>query len=230
MIRRAVVLTAFAVLAVLAAFSGRASATTQQYAVKYLSVTVVVTPSPAPVVLFSPGRAVRGAGTQVRGLARSVVRAGGPTMIAQAVTGQKNLKVQVTTKADPYGAYFKIVPSAVELDVPYGTTTFTCPFKIFAYFAYKWQVTDWVYGSVANGGGLFPTFSYPATSDLSWFVEGVSSAYTPYTNSGSPGQAVFSGAAKVTANDCIDLKITVPNSQAAGSYSATIQYNLMVTT
>jgi hypothetical protein len=192
-----------------------------------MSFTVTVTPSPAPLG-YSPQRAVRGAVAR-RELARAVVPAGGPLLVAQVTSAQKSAKVNVQTKLDPTGAYLKLAPNGVAVNAAYGANTYLCAFKINAYFTYPWKVTDWVYGSSTGGGGAFPTYNYPTTSALAWSVQGVSTQFTPYANQGSPGELTFSGAANVSKSLCVDLQLNVPNALAAGTYSTNIQYNLYVT-
>lgn len=217
---------AVAALAVFVLFGLRADATTVQYTTKMMSFTVTVTPS--PVVFVSPQRAVRTALAH-RQLARAVPRAGAPLVVAQVTTAQKSAKVNVTTKADPTGAYLKLAPNHVTVNAAYGTNTYLCAFKINAYFTYAWQVTDWVYGSTRGAAGTFPAFDYPSASDLAWSVQGVSTKYTPYANQGAPGENVFNAAAGVSKSLCVDLQLTVPTTVVAGTYSTNVQYNLYVT-
>jgi hypothetical protein len=49
-----------------------------------------------------------------------------------------------------------------------------------------------------------------------------------YNNAGTPGETTWTGNAGQSQQHCIDLTIVVPNSQAAGVYTAAIQYNLLV--
>lgn len=219
---------AVAALAVFVLFGLRADATTVQYTTKILTLTVTVTPSPTPVGFVSPQRAVRVA-TAHRQLARAVQRAGAPLTVAQVTSAQGSAKVNITTKADPTGAYLKLAPNNLNLSASYGTNTYTCAFKISATFVYAWKVTDWVYGSVSGAGGAFPTYDYPVVSNLAWSVQGVSTKFTPYANQGSPGELAFNAAANVSKNLCVDLQLTVPSTLAAGTYSTNIQYNLYVT-
>jgi hypothetical protein len=217
---------AVAALAVFVLFGLRADATTVQYTTKMMTFTVTVTPS--PVAFVSPQRAVRVAAAH-RQLARAVSRAGAPLTIAQVTSAQGSAKVNVATKADPTGAYLKLVPNNVAVNANYGTNTYTCAFKINATFSYAWQVTDWVYGSVRGAGGVFPAYDYPTVSDLSWWAEGISTKFTAYANQGAPGENDFNAAANVSKSVCIDLQLTVPSTLAAGTYSTAIQYNLYVT-
>ncbi len=217
---------AVAALAVFVLFGLRADATTVQYTTKIMSFTVTVTPS--PVAFISPQRAVHVA-TAHRALARAVPHAGAPLVVAQVTSAQKSAKVNVTTKADPTGAYLKLAPNHVAVSASYGTNTYLCAFKINAYFTYAWQVTDWVYGSTRGASGTFPTFDYPAASDLAWSVQGVSTKYTAYANQGAPGENAFNAAANVSKSLCVDLQLTVPNTVVAGTYSTNVQYNLYVT-
>jgi len=113
----------------------------------------------------------------------------------------------------------------------YGPNTYTCSYEVFASETRTWQVTDWVYGSNTSGGsGLttWPTNNYPTPSALQWFAEGISSAFTPFSNSGQPGETPFSGNAKTTKQVCFDLSLSVDPSVAAGTYQSTIQYNLRI--
>jgi hypothetical protein len=70
--------------------------------------------------------------------------------------------------------------------------------------------------------------NYPATSDLAWLAEGVTSSFTAFYNAGTPGQLAFKSTGG-TMQVCFDLKLTVPASEPAGTYTATAQYNLIVT-
>ena len=217
---------AVAALAVFVLFGLRADATTVQYTTKIMQLTVTVTPS--PVAFVSPRRAVRVA-TAHRQLARAVTSAGAPLTIAQVTSAQGSAKVNVATKADPTGAYLKLVPNHVAVNANYGTNTYPCAFKINATYSMTWKVTDWVYGSASGAGGVFPAFDYPTTSDLAWWAEGISTKYTPYSNGGSPGELSFNAAANVAKSVCIDLQLTVPSTLAAGTYSTSVQYNLYLT-
>ncbi len=209
-------------------FGLRAEATTVQYTTKIVRFAVTITPSPAPLGYLSPQRAVQVAAVH-RQLARAVPRVAAPAIVAQVTSAQQSAKVNVTTKADPTGAYLKVTPNNVAFNAVYGTNTYTCAFKINAYFTYAWKVTDWVYGSSNGASGTFPTFDYPTVSDLAWSVQGVSTGFTPYSNQGSPGELAFSAAANVSKSLCVDLKLTVPSTVAAGYYATNLQYNLYVT-
>ncbi|MEA2665220.1 MAG: hypothetical protein QOI11_2164 [Candidatus Eremiobacteraeota bacterium] len=217
---------AVAALAVFVLFGLRADATVL-YASKILSITVTVTPS--PVAFVSPQRAVHVA-TAHRQLARAVPRSGAPQIVAQVTSAQGSVKVNATTKADPTSAYLKITPNHLTLPASYGTNTYTCAFRINAFFPKAWSLTDWVLGSSRGAAGTFPAFDYPATSDLAWWLQGVSTSFTPYANQGAPGETPYNNlAANVSKTFCFDLQLTVPNTVAAGTYSTNIQYNLYVT-
>ena len=55
-----------------------------------------------------------------------------------------------------------------------------------------------------------------------------SSVYTAYWNSGSPGEKVWTGLQNQAQQHCFNLSLNVPAVLAPGTYTATIQYNLLV--
>lgn len=230
----------FGGLCLMVAFDAqRADAITAQYAYKYISVNFTVTPSP---VAYTPARSARpavaaapapkatpaGASPRIVAFEPALFGAGlgvGTLVPQQTVAAtQGNVPVSINVQADPTAQYLHIVPMTPNLNAAYGLNTYTCAFKIYAYYTNTWRVTDWVASS--NG---FPTWWYPTASNLSWLAEGITTSYTAYSNSGSPGQLAFNGVAKVAQTVCIDLQLNVPASTPAGSYSAPLQYTLVVT-
>lgn len=212
---------------------------------KEVTLTVVVTPSPAPVVYGAP-HALPGRPTAQANRAPSGFETYGagwiaaPVQIAQAQP-QGNIPVTLQTKADPNYNYLHVVSHTMVLNAPYGPSTYLCAYEIYASTTTTWHVTDWVYGSGPSGSNVFPGYNYPTASALAWFAQGASnyntngSAFVTFYNNGSPGQLVFQSAAEPGTNApaaqtqqrCIDLQLTVPDSLPAGSYTTTIQYNLV---
>lgn len=214
-------------LAAFVLFGLRADASTVLYTSKILSITITVTPS--PVAFVSPRRAVHVAATH-RQLVRAVPRLAAPQIVAQVISAQGSVKVNATTKADPTAAYLKITPNNLTLPASYGSNTYTCAFRVNAFFSKPWSLTDWVLNSSRGAAGTFPAFDYPATSDLAWSLQGVSTSFTPYANQGAPGETPYNTLlSNVSKNFCFDLQLTVPSSVVAGTYSTNIQYNLYVT-
>jgi hypothetical protein len=127
----------------------------------------------------------------------------------------------------------RVIPQNTTLYAGYGSNTWTCVYQVYAsYTGYAWTVTDWVQGSNQSGGGAnngFPTYNYPTTSLLQWEAETVTTSFAAFSNSGSPGQAAFGGAASTSKTVCFDLSLNVPGTIPAGTYQTTIQYNLIVT-
>jgi hypothetical protein len=241
----AVALVALAVLAVFASFS-QADALQSLRASKDEVITVVVTPSPAPVGFFHPAAPPAARVPAAAFVARLFddpfsprqiasagaawdVAPGGGTMIAQSTVQPAPVPVQFVAKPDPNSLYLRLIDHTPELDVPYGTTVFPCAFEIYTYYdKATYALNDYGSGTSKSGTGAYPVLNYPATSLLSWSTPDFSSAFTAYWNSGSPGEKVWSGALKQAQQHCVDLTIVVPNSQAAGTYTAVIQYNLLV--
>ncbi len=239
-----VALVALAVLSVFAGFS-QADALQSVRASKDEVITVVITPSPAPVGFFhraAPPAAPAPAAAFVARLfddpfsPRQIASAGaawdvapgGGTMIAQSAQ-PGGVPVQFVAKPDPNSLYLKLIDHTPELDVPYGTTVFPCAFEIYTYYdKATYALNDYGSGTSKNGTGAYPVMNYPATSFLSWSTPDFSPTFAAYWNSGSPGEKVWSGALKQAQQHCVDLKIVVPNSQAPLTYTAVIQYNLLV--
>ncbi len=245
-------LIALGAVAGLAVFS-QADALQTTRAYKELVLTVVITPSPAPVG-FLPHRAAPPAPNPVTRpqIARLVADPyAGPvriassgaawdvapgalapaTMIAQIPPVQGSpVPVQFNAKADPNGAYLRIVPHTSELDVPYGTTAFPCAFEIFTYYTTAHKLIDWGYGTRTQNPPppTYPIENWPTTSYLSWAVPDFATTVHAYNNAGSPGETVWTGIAGQSQQHCFSLTVVVPNSQPAGVYTATIQYNLLV--
>ena len=241
-------LLALASVATLAVFS-QADALQTTKAFKEVVLTVVITPSPAPVGFFPRRPPPPAANAAVRPqLARLVadpyagpVRiassgaawdvAPGGALIAQAPAVQPSpVPVKFVAKPDPNGAFLRVVPHTSELDVPYGTTVFPCAFEIFTFYTTAHQLTDWGYGTKTQNPPppTYPIENWPAVSYLSWSVPDIPTAFKAYNNAGPPGETTWTGRAGQSQQHCIDLQVVVPNSQPAGVYTAAIQYNLLV--
>jgi len=228
------VLIALVIVAVGVAFSStghRVTALQSVKAYKEMVIDITVTPSP---VAYVPGarpmfRAVAQDGrVQVADAATYDVPMAiipPPEVIAQA-TPQGAVPVKFNAIPDPTAQYLHLTPNVTATSVPYGTSTWTCAFQIYAYYTTAWKVTDWGYGTANGQSGTFPILNYPTTSDLAWNITTPTSAYMAYSNDGSPGQTTFSGTAGVSQMQCVNLQFTVPSTIAAGEYQATIQYNL----
>ncbi|HEX3468524.1 MAG TPA: hypothetical protein VHT05_10630 [Candidatus Elarobacter sp.] len=249
-------MVAFALLAALAVCS-QADALTGLKTYKVVVINIVVTPSPAPVGLFAPPKSAAPAPAPVAVAKLSPAQApppsvalpfeiassgaawdvapGAPFEIAQATAQPTPVPVQFVAKADPNAAYLKITPNpppSGSFAAPYGTTTFPCAFTIFTYYTNSYYLQDWGYNTNKTSGansGTFPIENYPTISDLAWAVPDLATPFTPYWNQGPGGERTWSGVAKQSQTHCIDLQLTVPNSQPSGSFTAAIQYNLYVT-
>jgi len=227
-----------AVAGVLAFQSGVSALTTTQYTTKPVSVTIQITPSPAPVG-FAPVHTgtppAQPADVPDLGFARYIAEpeallAGLGTQVAQVQSAPGgNVPVNITVKPDPTAAYLHITPVTPVLNAGYGMNTFTCAYRVFGYFTKTWKIDDWVYNSTTSSNFGFPVYGYPATSAASWSAEGISTAYSPYTNTGTPGQLTFTGNANVSQDVCIDIQVNVTPDVAAGSYPLTVTYALYVT-
>ena len=201
-------------------------------AYKEMVLTVVVTPSPAPVAML--GRHVKRdtrlaaltadpyAGPQRLASATSATWDtpvfGRSQVVAQA-TPQGNIPVTFNAKPDPNGAYLKVIPHTSLVYAAYGANTYTCPYEIFGSYTTLWKVIDWGYGTTtAAQAGTFPVMNYPVTSYLSWAMPDIGkTAFQAFSNSGSPGQLTFQGSANVSQQHCVNLSLTVPASQPAGA-------------
>jgi hypothetical protein len=232
-------------LAVLAVFS-QADALQFTKAYKFYSLTIYVTPSPAPLVMrhAAPRPATAPPRPEIARLVSdpysgpAIVASSAsawdvpPMLLAQTSAQPAPVPVQFVAKADPNAAYLRIIPQVTSTTVPYGTTTITCALQIFTYYTTTYNLTDWGQGTVSNGSGPFPVENYPTASYLSWTVPDFATTLYAYANSGSPGQKTWSGTAGQSQQHCVDLTITVPNSQPATTptspYVANIQYNLIV--
>ena len=237
-------LPALAGLCVFVAFGGgRVGATTVQYTQKTIVVNFTVTPSPVAFTPAHPPTAAvavaaaehaperpAGASPRILPLVPTLIGAGAgvgiglPSPEIVAAT-QGNVPVTINVQADPTATYLHIVPKTPNMNAAYGLNNYSCAFQVYAYYTTTWRVTDWV----QSGNGGFPTYGYPTTSQLSWYAETISTAYTAFANSGSPGQLTWNGVAKVAQTVCMDLKLNVPNSIAAGTYAAPLLYTLVVT-
>jgi hypothetical protein len=229
-------LAAFITLTVLS--QKGADATSVQYTAKQLVITIVVTPSPISALPHSlPASKVIAQDNQypIVQLAHKTARQAGNISYHKdflvALATQGNTPVKINTKADPTAAFLHLTPNNFTLNAAYGANTYLCAYRVFAqYPTQNWEVTDWVYGTTASGGGgVFPTWNAPSTSNLSWLAEGITSVYATFSNGGSPGQKTFSGNKGTSQNACIDLSLTVPNGTPAGTYTTVIQYNLILT-
>ncbi|HZO95054.1 MAG TPA: hypothetical protein VFB22_15015 [Candidatus Baltobacteraceae bacterium] len=262
--RHLVALLGLAAVAALAMFS-QADALQSNRAYKYVVLTVVITPSPAPVGFLKPathGAAIADAGGGVRppatgalafvatapsasvaqlaadpfatpvqlasaGTAWDVAPGLAPFELAQAQAQPTPVPVQFVAKADPNAQYIHTIPHTGELDAGYGSNTYTCAFEIYTYYTTAYTLTDWGYGTTKSGSGTYPVLNYPSTSDLAWQVPDLSSTVHAYSNSGSPGETTWTGTAGEKQQHCFNLTLTVPATEPAGTYTATIQYNLM---
>jgi hypothetical protein len=245
------------IVAILAFQSNGSALTTTQYTTKPIMVTITITPSPVPVV-FAPSvprrassstegvalasapafdsleggvPAMEGAGSAVQPESSLELALDQGVQVAQVQTVPGgNVPVNVLVKPDPTSAYLHITPVTPNLSAAYGLNTFTCVYQVFASFSKTWKVDDWVYGTAPQGGsGTFPGWTYPTASQASWFAQGISTGYTAFTNSGTPGQLAFTGVANVAKTVCFDLQINVTNDIPAGTYSLPVTYALYVT-
>lgn len=193
-------------LGVLAAFvelGDSASATTSGIASKTTMITIVVTPSPAPVgyLLDEPrgtadassfdwgvarfARFVRGVGSAFFGAGSTV---GGGSIVA--VT-QTPVPVAITVKPDPTSQFLHVnnpTPGQPAVfNAQYGPNTLACAYQVYAFFGTKlgtntvknYTLYDYVYGSAYGAGGTFPSWDGPTVSDLSWALDGAA-APGPY--------------------------------------------------
>lgn len=212
-------------------------------------ITIVITPSPTPLAMHwpmlerraQPARAVAVAPAIAKVVADpyagpAMVASSGstwdvppvPMLLAQISAQPTPVPVRFTAKADPNALYLRLIPSSATLTVPYGTTTWPCVFQVFTYYTNSYQLNDWAYGTAASGTGSYPMMNYPTASYLSWAVPDFSATFHTYANSGTPGEKVWTGTAGQTQQHCVNLKIVVPNTQPAGTYSAIAQYTLIV--
>jgi hypothetical protein len=240
-------LLALAVVAALAVVS-QADALQAQKAYKEMIVTIIVTPSPAPVGFVRPPAPAAAPAAALAQFAQLVADPfAGPAQIAsspsawdvapgvtiaQSSAQPPPVPVKFVAKPDPNAAFIHIVPHTPTLYAPYGITTFTCVFEVYTFYTNTYKLLDWGYGTSktsGSGSGTFPIENYSMTSYLSWAVPDFSPTFTPYNNAGPPGETTWTGTAGQAQQHCVDLKLNVPNSQAAGTYTATVQYNLYVT-
>ncbi len=235
---------AFAAIAALAAVApGMASYSNLD--AQQVQFTINVTPSP---FVYRPTRAI--AADDVRPLAFKPLifayltpddplrdaLAFEPTRMSDVTIAQSNPQgntpVTFTMTTSPYFNYFHIIPIATTMNAGYGANTYTCVYQVFAHFTAAFEVTDWVYGSNTKGGTpgvtTWPTNNYPTASTLQWLAEGVTTSFKAFSNSGSPGEVAFTGAANATKTICFDLSLTVPATQPSGVYQPTIQYNMLI--
>jgi hypothetical protein len=242
-------------MAALAVFS-QADALQTTRAYKEEVITIRITPSPTPLAMHWPMH-LPGAAERAVAVAPAIAKMvadpyagpvqvassgtawdvgpGLPYMLAQAVAQPTPVPVKFVAKPDPSALWLKIIPNIPangELDVPYGTTTFPCVFKVFTFYTTTYTLVDWAYGTVASGSGSYPMENYPTTSYLSWAVPDFSATFHTYANSGPPGEKVWTGLASQSQTHCIDLKIVVPNSLPPDPnppyYTAIAQYTLYV--
>jgi len=230
-------LAALGFIACAVAFSGKTvSALETVITSKEVPLTIiVVAASPGAYV---PSRKFPG-GVQVADISSYDVPMGirQPVVIGQSSGQQGHAVVTFKTKPDPTATYLHEVPINTTLTAPQGATTyFPCPYEMYAYYTTTYNVTDWGYGtSTTATTGTFPVLNYPTNSDIAWDVTAVGATpapgahYTLYSNSGAPGQTAFSGTAGEKQTQCLNVAVTVPLSQAVGTYTAVIQYNLYST-
>lgn len=232
-------LLALAVLAILTVVS-QADALTGLKTYKEVVISIQVTPSPAPVVWFAPKKAPLpdpfAPNVQIASSGSAWdVAPGAPVMIAQSTAQPTPVPVQFVAKPDPNAAFLRVIPhppGAGFYSLPYGTTVLPCAFEIFTYYTNSYKLQDWGYNTTKTGGansGTFPIENYPTISWMSWAVPDFGPTVTPYWNQGPGGETTWVGAVKQSQQHCIDLTVVVPNAQPAGSFTATIQYNLYVT-
>jgi hypothetical protein len=242
-----VALLALAVLTVLAGFS-QADALQSLKTSKLVVITVVVTPSPAPVGMLRPAAPAAVPARPAVAFARLVddpfagprqiaasgtawdVAPGAGPMIAQVAPVQPPpVPVQFNAKADPNSIYLHVIQHTPELDVPYGTTVFPCAFEVYTFYdKATYALNDYGQGTSKSGTGTYPIENFPANSYLSWATPDFSPTFHAYWNSGAPGEKVWTGAMNQAQQHCVDLSIVVPNSLAPDTYTAVIQYNLLV--
>lgn len=220
--RRTLTLLVLALVAAAVAFFGdsrNADALTATKAFKIITVTVVVTPSPV-AYLQAPGTA----------RFASYHADAAPQVIAQAAPPQGNTPVTMQTKADPNYIYLHFVPHNTTIYAPYGVSSFSCVYEVYASYPTFWSLADWGFGTGTGGTAGFPLLNYPSTSDLAWEASTIAvTSWTPFANSGSPGQRTTQMSAGGTVQFCVDLQVTVPTTQVPGTYTAPIQYTLTVT-
>lgn len=240
-------LFALAVLAVLTVTS-QADALQAQKAFKEMTLTVTVTPSPAPLGFVKPSPLAPPPAAAVAEVTRLLadpfagparvafagaiydVAPGGGVQVAQAIAQPTPVPVQFVAKADPSAAFLHIVPHTPAVSVPYGTTVLPCAFEVFTFYTNTYTLSDWGYGTLKTGApATFPIENFPTVSYLSWAVPDFGPTFKPYNNAGPPGETTWTGAKNQSQQHCVDLTIIVPNSQPAGLYTATVQYNLYVT-
>ena len=239
-------LLALAVLATLTVVS-QADALTGLKTYKLVTIDVVVTPSPAPVGYTAPASSAYpnpfAQRTQVASSDAAAwdVAPGGavlplPFEIAQAsAQPTPTIPVQFVAKPDPNAQYLHVIPHEppAGFAAAYGTTVYPCAFEVYTYYTNSYMLQDWGYGTNKTAGasaGTFPIENYPAVSDLSWTVPDINpSKVTPYWNQGPGGETTWTGAVKQAQQHCIDLTLTVPNAQPAGTFTAVVEYALYVT-
>ncbi|MFN2459674.1 MAG: hypothetical protein ABR591_03130 [Candidatus Velthaea sp.] len=216
--------------------------TTRAY--KEVIIQIQVTPSPVPVGFTVPHRA-----PSARIAALSADPYHGPAMLAASTTSvydvpmplgtpmviaqappQGNVPVTFNAKPDPNATYLHEIPHTTSLSAGYGTTVFPCVYEMYTWFSTTYSLTDWGFATTSSGAaGTYPIMNFPTASYAAWAVPSIGkTAFSNYSNSGSPGQTTWTGTANVAQQHCIDMQITVPNSQPAGFYTATVQYNLIV--
>ena len=206
---------------------------------KTVTVNIVITPSPvAYIPTQTIGRedaaaftsALHGDDTRST-IAFDPIMLGDAGSLTLAQSSQSSVPVTYNVLTDPNFAFLHINQTMSTLDAGYGANTWICPFSVYAHYTTAWEVSDYVYGSNNKGGtaGLngYPTFNYPTASQLQWKAEGITTSFKAYANDGAPGEVVFTGAAGSTKTVCIDLSLNVGSNIGAGTYQATLQYNLL---
>ncbi len=173
-------------LAALVAIASRADASYQLLS-KQVIVTITVTPSPIAYVP-APPRTAPVVVAQTDDAAPPAFEPFVPVLYFYAST-QGNIPVSMNVQLDPTAKYLSIVQHTTTVMAAYGANTYLCAFEVWAdYTTVNWQVTDW---GIKSSPATFPIYSYavgnPTPSLLSWWAEGISTAYTAYNNAGSPG-------------------------------------------
>jgi hypothetical protein len=210
------------------------------------TVTIIVTPTPGPTA--TPLAFVNPLAPSVS--AASMVAASGnstydvapisllepQTLLAQA-TPQGPIPVTFKAIANPNAKFLHSAPNSNPtatnqnntLLAGYGTTVFPCVYQVFTDETTSYKLTDWAFNtSTGAGAGTYPLFNSPTISEAAWEAEGVTTSFSNFANDGSPGESDWNGTANVSQQHCFDWKVTVPTSLAPGTYTATVQYNLLV--
>jgi len=149
----------------------------------------------------------------------------------RTVDGGKGAAPSPTPAPTAPPQFLIVTPNQPAINVVAGTTTtVTCALTVQSGDridgAYK--ILDWGNLTRAGGTGTFPIRNYPLASSLSSRLAG-SSTFTLMANDGAPGQTLYSEAPSAQQTRCIDLEISAPITQAAGTYSTAIAYEMFGT-